>query len=90
MIFYRFILTTAFALSSFVVNEPSKETVKSIASNVSKKEDDITNCYNSLDNSAFQLPKMESFTKALQGYYQLADLGKIRNQFLTIIISWCL
>lgn len=82
---YRFLLATVIAFTSFGVNEPKKDSTKLIASLVKKKEDNITNLYNSLDDNSFPLPKMESFTIALKGYYQLFGLGKVSNRFLTII-----
>lgn len=41
--------------------------------------------YASIDNTTFELPKYESFTKAFEGYEQLKNQGKIENEYLTIV-----
>lgn len=41
--------------------------------------------YNSLNSNNFKLPKMESFTKALEGFYLLKEKGLIEKNYLTII-----
>jgi hypothetical protein len=41
--------------------------------------------YNSLDAKQFSMPKLESFTKALKGYYLLKDQGLISKNILTLI-----
>jgi hypothetical protein len=41
--------------------------------------------YNSLISNNFKLPKLESFTKALDGFYLLKEKGLIDKNYLTII-----
>lgn len=41
--------------------------------------------YNSLDSNNLSLPKLESFTKALKGYYALQSKGAIKKNILTLI-----
>lgn len=41
--------------------------------------------YNSLNSNHFQLPKLESFSKALEGFYLLKEKGIIKKDYLTII-----
>jgi hypothetical protein len=41
--------------------------------------------YNSLDANNLSLPKLESFTKALKGFYALQDKGMIQKNILTLI-----
>lgn len=41
--------------------------------------------YNSIDANNFKMPNLESFSKALQGYYLLKEEGKVEKDYLTII-----
>lgn len=43
------------------------------------------NLYNSLEVNNLTLPRLESFTKALQGFYALQTKGKIKKNILTLI-----
>jgi hypothetical protein len=45
----------------------------------------IRDRYNSLNSNHFQLPKLESFSKALEGFYLLKEKGIIKKDYLTII-----
>ena len=45
----------------------------------------VKNLYNSLDVKSFSMPKLESFSKALEGYYQLKERGIIQKDILTIV-----
>ncbi|KGO88796.1 murein L,D-transpeptidase catalytic domain family protein [Flavobacterium suncheonense] len=45
----------------------------------------VKNLYSSLNVNAFQMPKMEAFSKALEGYFQLKEQGIIQKDILTII-----
>lgn len=45
----------------------------------------VKNLYNSLDVKSFSMPQLESFSKALEGYYQLKEKGIIQKDILTII-----
>ncbi len=46
---------------------------------------DFETIYHSLRTNNFRLPKQESFTKALEGYYQWKDNGKVQKDILTIV-----
>ncbi len=46
---------------------------------------DFETIYHNLRTNNFRLPKQESFTKALEGYYQWKDNGKVQKDILTII-----
>lgn len=60
--------------------------VKAIASNVTfSAEAKAVSLYNSLDANNLPLPKLESFTKALKGFYALQTQGKIQKNILTLI-----
>lgn len=41
--------------------------------------------YNNLHSNKYALPKLESFTSALKGYYSLKEKGLIKKDILTII-----
>ncbi len=43
------------------------------------------NTYNSLDANQMALPEFECFSKALKGFNRLKEMGKIKNEFLTIV-----
>jgi L,D-transpeptidase catalytic domain len=82
---YRFLLATLVALSSFGVKEPKTKPDLVIASNAINKESVVSSVYNSLDANQFQIPTLQSFTKALEGFYHLKAIGKINKEFLTIV-----
>lgn len=67
---------------SFVFNPLNESHTKNYSFSSIKKSNDV---YNSLDANNFQLPKEESFSKALEGYYVLKSKGVIKKQYLTII-----
>ncbi len=50
-------------------------------SNVKK----VTTVYNALEANSFRLPKLESFTKAFEGFQLLKSKGMVRKNILTII-----
>jgi L,D-transpeptidase catalytic domain len=79
MIIYKIL----FALLSFSPNLPKEVKSKDIAEvSVIKKVEVV---YNSLDANSFNLPKLESFSSAFEGYNLLKEQGKIQNDFLTIV-----
>jgi hypothetical protein len=70
--------------SSFAPNRPKNNHSKSYAMTTSyTKKVEIV--YNSLNSNHFQLPKIESFSKALEGFYLLKEKGIIKKDYLTII-----
>ena len=48
-------------------------------------EDKISMVYSTLHSDKFDLPKLESFTEALNGYYSLKERGLIKKDILTIV-----
>ncbi|MFV8354805.1 murein L,D-transpeptidase catalytic domain family protein [Flavobacterium sp. XS1P32] len=48
-------------------------------------EGKISVAYSSLHSDKFDLPKLESFTEALKGYYSLKDKGLIKKDILTLV-----
>ncbi len=80
--------------SSFSVNPDiasstvlkAKLSSNSLATNTSvSAEAKALNLYNSLEVNNLTLPRLESFTKALQGFYALQTKGKIQKNILTLI-----
>lgn len=67
-------------------NEIKTEAPKFIASNIEissiKKADFI---YNNLNSKNFNLPNLESFSKAIEGFYLLKQKGKIQKDIITLI-----
>ncbi len=78
----NFFYLALFALMSFATNLSKEKHPKKYAFSYVKNN---TNVFNSLDSNNFQLPKEESFSKALEGYYLLKSKGFIKKEFLTII-----
>ncbi|WP_395044599.1 murein L,D-transpeptidase catalytic domain family protein [Flavobacterium sp.] len=83
MKYNAFLLVLLFALMSFVPNLPKDRNPKSLASNSISKKVEVV--FNSLDANNFNLPNLESFTKAFEGFSILKEQGKIKNNYLTII-----
>ena len=72
-----------FALMSFAPNLPKDNAPKDYEFDSFSKKVEII--YNSLDANNNQLPKLESFSKALEGFYNLKEQGFITNDYLTIV-----
>lgn len=78
-----------FTLSSFAVskNDPTlpkvtKSDIKKLGPEINAK---ITYLNLKLKNNDLSLPKMETFTKALAGFYELKEKGLIKKNILTLI-----
>lgn len=84
-----FLLFSSFSSSPDVVTHKAHnipQSVKTIASNVTlSAEAKAEVVYNSLDTNNLTLPQLESFTKALKGFYALQAQGKIQKNILTLI-----
>lgn len=84
---YKILPVLMFFFSSFSVNEtkptkPNKVMAANTESTFTTKAEKI---YNSLHSNNLALPKMESFTKALKGFYALKANGTIKKDILTIV-----
>ena len=88
---YNLFPAVLFFLFSFSSNksnsfEPTnpKPTVydKTLKTSVDSK---ISLVYSTLHSDKFALPKIESFTEALKGYYSLKDKGLIKKDILTLV-----
>lgn len=88
---YKSFLASLFMLFSLVSNEKHTYTtklspVKKIASVVkSSFEIKVETIYSSLQSNQYALPKLESFTEALRGFYILKERGLIKKDILTLV-----
>jgi hypothetical protein len=59
---------------------------KLLANNIELTIDEkVNSIYNSLDDNGYSLPKFESFTEGLKGFFELKEEGKLKKDILTII-----
>jgi hypothetical protein len=85
---YKFAPFFFLLLSSFASNNNTALAAKNpfvdvvLADNESSK---ALNLYNSLDANKLSLPRLESFTKALKGFYALQTEGKVKKDILTLV-----
>lgn len=92
MRYYKYLLAALFAIVSFVPNLSKEKKPKYISevavsnnsSEVSVSEK-IELVYNSLDSNHFDIPTIESFSEALEGFYELKENGLITKDVLTIV-----
>jgi hypothetical protein len=91
---YKIFPVIIFALMSFTSSENRPAPTTKIhlanphliaANNTSDIEMKIAAVYGKLQSNNFSLPKMESFSEALQGFYALKQKGMIQKDILTLI-----
>ena len=86
---FFFLLFSSFSSNPDITSDKKENKVTStkiVAANVAlSAEAKAENLYNSLDANNLTLPKLESFTKALKGFYALQSKGKIQKNVLTLI-----
>jgi len=83
---YKILSVLLFGLFSFTTPSNNTTDPKIIASNTTVTfESKVSSLYNNLDAKNFKLPQLESFTKALEGFYQLKQKGLIQNDILTLV-----
>ena len=83
---YKLLSVLLFGLFSFTTPTNNTTDPKIIASNSKVTfESKVSSLYNNLDAKNFKLPQLESFTKALEGFYQLKQKGLIQNDILTLV-----
>jgi len=83
---YKLLPVLLFGLFSFTTPSNNTTDPKIIASNTKVTfESKVISLYNNLDAKNFKLPQLESFTKALEGFYQLKQKGLIQNDILTLV-----
>jgi len=88
---YKSFLASVFVFLSFatgqkVVETPTTTPTKRIAAVVKSSFDvKIEMVYSSLQANQYELPKLESFTEALKGFYLLKEKGLIKKDILTLV-----
>lgn len=88
---YNLFSTVLFLLFSFYTTSkdhtaiiPSKKTeIKADLNTIS--DSNIEDTYHKLNTNQFDLPKLESFKEALQGYYKLKAKGLVQKEILTLV-----
>lgn len=76
------LFVASFSTSESKPTEPEKLIAATSEASFSMKAEKI---YSTLHSNNLSLPKMESFSKALQGFYQLKEKGLITKNILTIV-----
>jgi len=83
---YKILSVLLFGLFSFTTPTNNTTDPATVASNTKVTfESKFISLYNNLDAKNFKLPQLESFTKALEGFYQLKQKGLIQNDILTLV-----
>ncbi len=88
---YKILPAVLFLLVSFapsVTSSPESKNNKAVVSASpmsSDSDDNVETVYNNLQSKTFSMPKLESFTKALKGFYLLKEQGLVKKDILTII-----
>ncbi len=89
---YKVLPVLVFFLSSFTSNDikttkNSSLPIATIKSNTinGNFEDEVVRIYNSLQNNHLAFPKIESFKKALKGFYEMKGKGFVKKDILTLI-----
>lgn len=86
---YKILPLLVFVLFSFQTNtSKTSETLKSPFEDVFVENTPLTKyetIYHNLQTNNFKLPKQKCFTKALEGYYQWSEMGKVKKDILTIV-----
>jgi hypothetical protein len=84
-----FFLFSSFSSNPKIILVKTNSKIKSSKTSASHSsiaaEASALNLYNSLDANNLSLPKLESFTKALKGFYALQNKGMIQKNILTLI-----
>ena len=88
---YKSFLASLFMIFSLISSEkntdtpkfsPTKKIAAVIKSNFDAKVEMV---YGSLQSNNYELPKLESFTEALKGFYILKEKGLIKKDILTLV-----
>jgi hypothetical protein len=81
-----FLIFISYATSNLFSSEAKTETRKDVASVIkTNAESNEEVVYHNLNANDCTLPKMESFTEALKGFYLLKEKGLVRKNILTLI-----
>ena len=88
---YKIFPAILFLLFSFSTSKPSLSESKATKTVIYAKtittslDAKVEMVYNSLHSNEFGLPKLESFTEALKGFYLLKEKGLIQKDILTLV-----
>ena len=83
---YKAIPLLMFLLMSFTSNENSQVSIKLVEKKrVSNIESNVESVYCGLNSNNLELPKIESFSEALKGFYLLKEKGIVKKDVLTLI-----
>src|SRR5690606_20192866 len=87
---YRILPVILFFAMSFSVTdfktkspEPNKQLIP--AENTPTFEEEVATVYSKLNSNNLALPKLESFSKALEGFYKMKEQGLVSKDILTLI-----
>jgi hypothetical protein len=81
-----FLMVISFSTSNLFFSEAKTEKkmeVAKVIKTTSESNEEVV--YNSLNSNDFALPKLESFSEALKGFYLLKEKGLVRRNILTLI-----
>lgn len=81
-----FFVFSFFSINSFISKSENKNAI-AIEKTINPNLDDanVEMVYNHLHSNQYALPKLESFAKALKGYYSLKEKGLIKKNILTLV-----
>ena len=81
-----FLMVISFSISNLFFSEAKTEKkmeVAKVIKTTSESNEEVV--YNNLNSNDFALPKLESFSEALKGFYLLKGKGLVRRNILTLI-----
>lgn len=84
---YKIFPIILFMMNTIVSSEQKAVKIKTIASvdNISTFDEEVISIYNNLHTNSFALPKLESFSQGLEGFYDLKQKGLVKRDILTLI-----
>lgn len=83
---YKSIPLLMFLLMSFTSNENSQVSIKLLEKTaISNIDSNVESIYCDLNSNNLELPKIESFSKAIKGFYLLKEKGIVKKDVLTLI-----
>ena len=85
---YKTITLIFFGFYFGLINTPfssKSESYEILVAEINNVDTYVESIYNNLTTNNFSLPKKESFTKAMEGYFELKQKGIIQKEILTIV-----
>lgn len=80
-----FLLLSLFTTKTFFTESVKSHNPEVASVTVSSADANIENIYNQLNSNEFELPNLESFKEALNGYYLLKEKGLVQKDILTLV-----